>query len=59
MGFDMQNIVNSVEDEANDRTRLTLDYSRIVVVLHGALKNALQRIEALENTVATLSGGSN
>ena len=59
VGFDMQNIVDSFEDEENDRTLLSLDYSRIAVVLHGALKKALQRIEALENTVATMSGGSN
>ena len=28
---------------------LALDYSRMVVILHGALLNALNRIEALES----------
>jgi hypothetical protein len=41
---------NSIVGEAlGDDKLLALDYSRIVPVLHGALLNALARIEALEN----------
>jgi hypothetical protein len=42
----MRNIMGPVTDSDS---LLSLDYSRIVAVLHGALLSALARIEALEN----------
>ena len=41
---------NTVVGEAlGDEKLLALDYSRIVPILHGALRSALARIEALES----------
>ena len=36
-------------DQDEHGALLGLDYSRIVVILHGALLNALNRIEVLES----------
>jgi hypothetical protein len=37
------------ESENADGKLLTIDYSRVTVVLHGALLSALARIDALES----------
>ena len=42
-------IMGTSEDE--NGPLLALDYSRVVVVLHGALLSALARIEALETRI--------
>ena len=37
------------KDEDANGPLLALDYSRMIVILHGALLNALNRIEVLES----------
>ncbi len=39
------------ESRDADGTLLAVDYSRVVVLLHGALLNALARIDVLESRV--------